>query len=159
VKQKLDRPAPAKDLYVSPLWSGRRAYAEASGCQWLILSAKHGLIDPRRRIAPYDVALRDLDARARGRWGNRVIASLVERYGTLDGITFEIHAGDAYRRAITPGLIALGAHVDVPLTGLTMGRQLQWYRNGATSDTNGPSAAPTLRRPSRSSGAIEPALK
>ena len=128
VKHKLDHPAPAKSLYVSPLWLGRRAYAQASGNPWLILSAKHGLLDPDQQIAPYDVALRELDAIARGRWGDRVIAALLERYGALDGITFEIHAGAAYRHAITPALTTLGASVDAPLSRLTMGRQLSWYR-------------------------------
>jgi hypothetical protein len=46
VKRKRDHPATAKDLYSSPLWAGRRAYAESSGVPWLILSAKHGLVDP-----------------------------------------------------------------------------------------------------------------
>ena len=128
VKQKLDHRAPAQDLYVSALWSGRRTHAQASGYPWLILSAKHGLLDPEQSIDPYDVALRALDARQRGRWGDRVIAALLDRSGALDEITFEIHAGDAYRQAITPALTALGATVEAPLAGLTMGRQLSWYR-------------------------------
>lgn len=62
---------------------------------------------------------------------DRVIAALIDRYGTLDDITFEIHAGEAYRRAITPALTALGATVEAPLAGLAMGRQLSWYRTHA----------------------------
>ena len=46
VSQKRDSPAPAKDLYRSQLWRRRRAYAEASGRPWMILSALHGLVDP-----------------------------------------------------------------------------------------------------------------
>ena len=63
VKLKLEHRAPAKDLYVSPLWNRRRAYAEAAGCPWLILSAKYGLLDPEQLVAPYDVALATAVAR------------------------------------------------------------------------------------------------
>ena len=38
VSQKGDRPVRARDLYVSSLWGKRRAYAEASGKPWMILS-------------------------------------------------------------------------------------------------------------------------
>jgi hypothetical protein len=93
VKSKLGHRAHAKDLYVSPLWQGRRRYAEASGQPWQILSAKHGLLDPEQTIAPYDVALAHLDADARGRRGERVIQALTERYGSLTAMTFEVHAG------------------------------------------------------------------
>lgn len=46
VATKLDRPAPAKDLYVSPLFARRRRYAEAIGDLWVIFSAKHGIVGP-----------------------------------------------------------------------------------------------------------------
>lgn len=128
VKRKLARRAPAKDLYVSPLWHGRRAYAEASGCPWLILSAKHGLLDPEQPIAPYDVALADLSASARRAWGERVVAALQTRFGSLNGMTFEVHSGAAYRTAIAARLREQGAAIEQPLLGLTMGRQLSWYR-------------------------------
>jgi hypothetical protein len=128
VKQKLEHRAAAKDLYVSPLWSSRRAYAEASGAPWLVLSAKHGLLEPGRSIAPYDVALAQLGASARRQWGDRVLRALERQYGSLAGMTFEIHAGEAYRTLIKPGLRERGAALEEPLAGLTLGRQLAWYR-------------------------------
>ena len=145
VKLKLAHRAPAKDLYVSPLWNGRRAYAEAAGCPWLILSAKHGLLDPEQSIAPYDVALAELTARARLAWGERVVGALQTRFGSLHGMTFEVHAGKAYRAAIAPGLQELGATIDQPLLGLTMGRQLSWYRSHASA-IGSPAAAAVRRR-------------
>lgn len=65
VKTKLDRRAPAKDLYCSRLWVWRRAYAEANGRPWLILSAMHGLVEPEAQLDPYDLALAELSARER----------------------------------------------------------------------------------------------
>lgn len=134
VKLKLDRRAAAKDLYRSPLWLRRRAFAEASGYPWLILSAKHGLVDPDTRLAPYDLALGNLSAADRRVWGDRVVRSLERLFGSLDAITFEVHAGDAYRRAVEPGILVRGGRVVAPLAGLPLGSQLAWYRAHSTPD-------------------------
>jgi hypothetical protein len=128
VKEKLDHPAPAKELYRSRLWNARRAYAEASGLPWLILSAEHGVLEPDAVIAPYDVALRTLSVSARRTWGERVVRGLERRFGSLDGMIFEVHAGEAYRRSIEPGLRSRGARVEAPLAGLTIGWHPAWYR-------------------------------
>ena len=128
VKLKLDHRAAAKDLYRSPLWLGRRAYADASGHAWLILSAMHGLLDPDSRLDPYELALTDLSAGDRRNWGERVVRALGRRFDDLTGTVFEVHAGEAYRRAIEPGVIARGGELDVPLRGLPLGAQLAWYK-------------------------------
>lgn len=129
VKTKQGSPAPAEDLYTSPLFQKRRAYAERSGATWFILSALHGLLLPDELVEPYDMALADQDSSYRQRWGKRVLASLSERL-VLEGLTVEIHAGAAYVDAIEPGLRGLGARVVVPLRGLNQGQHLAWY--GAT---------------------------
>ena len=156
VKLKLDHPAPAKDLYFSPLWNGRRAYAEAAGCPWLILSAKYGLLDPEQSIAPYDVALADLTASARRAWGERIVEALQARFDSLDGMTFDVHAGAAYREAIAPRLRELGATIEEPLLGLTMGRQLSFYQSH--SSASGRHAAPPQRRRHATPAEVERAL-
>ena len=136
VKTKVDHRAAAKDLYRSPLWAGRRAYAEASGHPWMILSAKHGLVDPDARFAPYDLALTDLRAKERRAWGERVVRALERRFGDLNGIVLEVHAGGAYRRAIEPAVLERGGRVDAPLRGLPLGSQLRWYASRSSSGTH-----------------------
>jgi hypothetical protein len=133
VKTKLDHHAEARDLYRSPLWRARRRYAEASGLPWLILSAKHGLVDPDSVLRPYDLALSDLRASERREWGERVVDSLLERFGDLEGATFEIHAGAVYRDAVEAPLAQRRGRVTVPLMGLSLGRQLGWYSRRAAS--------------------------
>jgi hypothetical protein len=128
VKLKRETPSRARDLYVSPLWQGRRAYAEASGLPWLILSAEHGLVGPDDPLEPYDRALTQLSAAARRSWGAAVVAQLVHRYDSLGGMTFEVHAGQPYRNAIEPGLTDAGARLVAPLQGLPLGHQVAWYR-------------------------------
>lgn len=69
VKTKARRPLPAGDLYRSPLFERRRAYAEASGASWYLLSSKWGLIEPDTVVAPYDLYLGDQPASYRARVG------------------------------------------------------------------------------------------
>lgn len=62
---KQDRPAPAAELYVGPLFRSAFAAAErlaADGARVLILSARHGLVDPAAVLDPYNVTVGDADA-------------------------------------------------------------------------------------------------
>jgi hypothetical protein len=122
---KATRPAPARDLYVSPLFRAGRAYAErcyGSG-NWLILSARHGLVDPDQVLAPYDLSLRQLPAGQREAWGDRVAVDLTDRFPA--GTVLWFHAGALYRDAIAP---VVAHQVRFPLAGLRIGQQLAWYR-------------------------------
>jgi hypothetical protein len=55
--RKLDRPAPARELYVSQLFEKASAYATAARDRRYVLSAKHGLVQPDTVLEPYDVRL------------------------------------------------------------------------------------------------------
>src|SRR5687767_6111885 len=76
VKSKLDRTAPAKDLYTSPLFRALRNYAERHSDRWYILSAEHGLLDPERVIEPYERTVNSMSMLARQEWAHRVQADL-----------------------------------------------------------------------------------
>ena len=129
VKTKRRDPSAAKDLYKSPLWRCRRAYAESLGCPWYILSAKHELLDPDKRIDPYELALSDLRASARRDWSTRVFDALKSRVPSLQDKVIEIHAGATYiRYGLEEGLRNAGATVHLPLAGIPgVGRQQTWY--------------------------------
>jgi hypothetical protein len=126
VKTKRSTRAPAQELYSSALFRKRRAYAEATGRPWFILSALHGLVDPEDVLDPYDMALAAQGAAYRSAWGKKVVAQLVSRVPAL-GLVIEIHAGSAYVDAIESELTRLGAAVSVPLRGLNQGQHLAWY--------------------------------
>lgn len=57
--RKLDRPAPAAQLYTGPLFRSAYAAAARTGDRILILSALHGLVDPLEVLTPYNVRLGD----------------------------------------------------------------------------------------------------
>jgi hypothetical protein len=128
VKQKRTTVQAAKDLYCSRLWKARRAFAEGSADPWFVVSALHGLVDAEEPIGPYDLGLSHLKPAERQRWGRAVVASLEHRFGNIDGMTFELHAGRAYRRILEPLLLAGGATVDAPTAAVAgVGAQIAWY--------------------------------
>lgn len=140
VKKKLGQPAPAAELYVSPLFRLRREYVERRCDKWLILSALHGVLDPTTVIEPYDVTLTRMGVRERRAWSREVRADLRGRLEDLGACTFEIHAGAAYAdHGLVDGLHEGGASVELPVAGLRMGEQLAWYRDALDRmDTRAP---------------------
>ncbi len=145
VATKAAGPRPAKDLYTSELFRGRRAYAEASGKPWVILSAKHGVVDPDEVLEPYEQRVTDFRGAERDAWSANVVEGLDRRFGLLAGKVFEIHAGDEYVRALLPPLRRSGAGLLRPLQGLRLGEQIQWYRRrtgGGGSSAPRPSVGP-----------------
>lgn len=127
VSSKRREPAPAKDLYISPLWEKRRAYAVASGKPWVIYSAEHAILDPEQVIEWYDVALARLSAAQRRAKGEQAVTQLREKFGALPGKVFEIHAGAAYVDSLAAPLRRERAELVAPLSGLSIGYQLRWY--------------------------------
>lgn len=127
VKSKLSHAAPAKDLYISPLFRKERAYAETTGERWFILSAQHGLVAPEEILQPYELRLSTTPARYRQQWGVKVVQQLHDVAGPLRGKTIEAHAGSAYIDPIRAGVTQAGAQLFEPLAGLTLGQRLAWY--------------------------------
>ena len=139
VKSKRSVPAPAKDLYISPLFTYERRHAEAAGCPWFILSAEYGLVAPEEWLSPYERYLPDTPASYRLAWGSWVAERLEMLSGPLTRKVVEVHAGSTYTNVLTPPLRAKGAVLRFPLAGLSMGRRLQWYaaRHASAADPAG----------------------
>jgi hypothetical protein len=132
VSAKLDRPAPARDLYTSPLFCGCLRYAEGLTPDAIyVLSAQYGLVPIDRVIAPYDLTLNNMGVEAIRAWARCVLADL-ERVADLENDRFTLLAGERYRRFIQPNL----AHSEVPMEGLSIGRQLQFLSNPAGNRAN-----------------------
>ena len=128
VKSKVRHAAPAKALYDSPLWRKRRAYAEATGMPWGILSAEHGLVDPETVLEPYDRYLGSEPIAFRKNWSIRTANHVLERLRELDIDAVEVHAGAAYlQNGLGSLLSSEGVSVTWPVEGLSIGRQLGWY--------------------------------
>lgn len=154
VKSKLPGRHRARDLYTSPLFLGRVAYAESTGAIWYVLSAKYGLVAPDDLIDDYDLSLADASASERADWATRVLEAFDERIGSVAAKTIEIHAGDQYRdRVLLLGLRSRGAKVNVPLEGMRFGGQLAWYAGARSVATEG------LAKPTPAAAAGSPAIR
>jgi cytoplasmic iron level regulating protein YaaA (DUF328/UPF0246 family) len=98
------------------------AYATMRGADSIfILSAKHGLLRFNTIIEPYEVTLNRMPKAAREAWRTRVLEQL------RDAIDFEsdlilMLASERYRE----GLTGLMKYVEVPMLGLSQGRQLKF---------------------------------
>lgn len=123
VSVKAATPRRASDLYQSDWFKKARAYVEATGCRWFILSAEHGLLRPGARIAPYDTTLAAIGANGRREWGKRVAMQLDRAIGRRFSGSLIFLAGENYR---TPLLDYAGQRAAVPMQGLGIGQQKAW---------------------------------
>lgn len=57
---KLQEAAPARDLYCGRFFRVCSRFVEQRSDLWIILSAKHGVLDPDKIIDPYDLSLRKM---------------------------------------------------------------------------------------------------
>ncbi|NNN07920.1 MAG: hypothetical protein HKL85_01850 [Acidimicrobiaceae bacterium] len=128
VKTKSTFARPAQDLYLSPLFVGRRRFVERTCDQWWILSALHGLVDVNDVLEPYDFTLIGASRAEKRAWSETVLASIDDRVHASKGDAFELHAGADYRLfGLEEGLLARGCQVENPTEGLRSGEQLAFY--------------------------------
>ncbi len=128
--QKLDEPAPAKDLYISALFTKNMAYAKTLQPDSIfILSAKYGLLTLDEEIEPYDVTLKNMKSSEVKAWARRVLAQLA-KYADLEADEFVFLAGMPYRKYLVPQI----KHVQVPLEGMGIGKQLQFLTQRAEDE-------------------------
>jgi hypothetical protein len=117
----------AQDLYHSALFTKSRRFAEREADAWFVLSAKYGLLDRHQVIAPYEETLNRKSKLEREAWAGQVWASLSRVVSSGDRVTFL--AGKRYREQLMLDLQRAGCHVEVPLSGLSIGQQLQWLNH------------------------------
>jgi len=86
-------PVPAKDLYDSPYFNKRWAVASHNDEHVLILSAKHGIIEPEEELLPYDISMYDLSADER-----RAMARDIDTSGWDTDVV--VYAGSLYTDVI-----------------------------------------------------------
>lgn len=130
--QKLDRPAPARELYTGALFKLALQYAELVADKVYVLSAEHGVVPLDRELAPYDARLRPENSK---RWGRNVSLDLVN-YGTLDQARDHevlFLAGEAYFAPLDFPGTGFWAR---PLKGLGIGEQKAKLKQLITGQTD-----------------------
>lgn len=128
VKEKASFAQPARDLYTSTLFRGRRRYVTESCDEWWILSAEHGLVAPNDVLEPYDRTLKTMCRAERRAWSVRVVDQIKDRIHLDADDVVELHAGAEYRSwGLEDWLLARGCVIENPTLGMPIGRQLQFY--------------------------------
>ncbi len=79
-KKKRSTPIAAWKLYVEPGFYKAALYAQTHCDGWVILSGKHGVLDPDEVVAPYDFDLRLRSPKYIQRWSTEVNKVLRKRF-------------------------------------------------------------------------------
>jgi len=139
VKEKLNKKAKARDLYIAPLFTYCLEYARKLNPDKIyILSALHKLLDLEKEIKPYDVTLTYLSPAKRKRnpgtkvltkteikkWGEEVVNQL-SQVTDLNKDKFIILAGESYIKPIKPFL----KKIETPLKGMTLSQRIKYLRS------------------------------
>lgn len=131
-KKKRAEAAEARDLYTSTLFRRARAYAESRGDAWRILSAHHGLLDPRAVIEPYDVTLKSFTRAEREQWARgRVVPQLFAVAPA--GTRIVIVAGRDYYEHLEGELTRRGYRVEIPTRGLGLFEMIRYLGEDAVA--------------------------
>ncbi len=113
-------------MYDSVLFKKAKKYVESQNyCEWFILSAKHGLLNPENIIEPYDLTLNNMGRDNLIKWSNSVFIQLCQ----MNISVIDFYAGDNYRKYLIPLLEFENIECNIPLKGLGIGQQLQFYKN------------------------------
>jgi hypothetical protein len=166
--RKLDRAAPARELYCSPLFKRSLAYAEARCERVYVLSAQHHLVDLDRVLEPYDRRL-GATKRERRRWAASVAGAIEAHHGR--DVQLLLLAGQEYTAPLIQEIArwwpsdAWRARIALPLERLPVGARLRWLNEQLVTcrAASGPSRCildaehashpdPELRTPRHSDG-------
>lgn len=110
----------ASEIYTSELFLKSRKWAKREGDAWAILSAKHGVVNPKEEIRDYNVTLNEMAISERRKWGEMVRTQL----GQWKFERIVILAGNRYCEWISEEW-----NVERPMEGMGIGQQLQFLKN------------------------------
>lgn len=143
-KSKCDFSARAEDIYTSSLFQKSRRLAglliqSGRADAWRILSAKHGLLGPSKRIDPYNETLKNFGEAKTNQWAAQVTRELPQHLEEESGavrpeeIVVTILGGRAYREPLlkmwsgSKSARYVPARIHCPFEGMPgNGRMMQW---------------------------------
>jgi len=133
--QKLDLsgdkgPVTISRLYTSNYFELKREYAKTCCDHYLILSAKHGLVQPGFYVTDdYDLTITDLDGTERSQWVSDVSAELHRIADHHPEDTLIMLAGQDYLEPLEGPLIELPNEVAYPFEDTDgIGDQMGWLK-------------------------------
>ena len=120
-------PTKARDAYIGGPFRVNKKYAEKFSDRWVVLSAKHGFLDPDNVVpGNYNVTFKDPST-------NPISISQLKkqvkqkRLNTLD--TVVVLCGHDYAEAVSNAFSGLKVTIKMPLNGLRLGEALAKVKN------------------------------
>jgi cytoplasmic iron level regulating protein YaaA (DUF328/UPF0246 family) len=125
VKNKMDCPCVARDMYISDLFKKSLSYAKQSheSATVYILSAKYGLLELDEQIEPYELTLNTMNKGQRKEWANKVLTQCKEKGISFDEETIFL-CGKKYREFLMDEF----KNSSAPLKHMGIGEQLAFYK-------------------------------
>ena len=111
IGDRVNVPAPAKEVFREVDFQLSRLDAELSDSEWFVLSAEHGLVEPNEWISPDSRTLADMDPEYRSVWASWVVARLTSIVGSLDGMIVRVDAPNHFTGPLFTDLQDAGAVV------------------------------------------------
>jgi hypothetical protein len=127
VSKKRATPSKARDLFTSDWFLKARDCVERTRSPWFILSAEHGLVPPDLILGSYERTLNAMSVADRKAWAAWVKAQMDTSLPAADRII--VFAGLRYREYLMDYLRQRARIVEVPMEGLTIGRQLHYLED------------------------------
>lgn len=115
-------PTPAADAYTGAPFTVNREFAEASGGDWVILSAKYGFLRPADVVpGPYEVTFKSPRTHPIGfdALRDQVRRMSLDRYSVVIGL-----GGKEYRAAIEAAFTGTPTALRFPFAGLPIGKAM-----------------------------------
>lgn len=147
VGDRVNVPAPAKEVFREVSFQLSRLEAERSKGEWFVLSAEHGLVAPNEWISPDSRTLADMDPAYRVTWASWVVVRLESLVGSLEGLLIRVDAPDGFIGPLFADLQDAGAVVLSGAAGVT----------APTKPTSDPVGGPDMVRTEHLSGVVAPA--
>jgi len=128
-KSKTPHPAPAQELYsASPMFQKTLAYGKSlNPDRMYILSAKHHLVPLGKKLAPYDLTLKEMPKDEKDEWGKITFNQIKSKGINPEDSKFIFLAGDEYIKPLLPYIPA--KNVINPMKGKRFGERLKWLNS------------------------------
>jgi hypothetical protein len=114
----------AQDAYIGSLFKSARRFAEKRGANWLILSAKYGLLRPDQLISDYDVTFGSRGAISSERLGR-------QWQRLRDRPAMAVCLASRRYVSLLRASIPEGVFIRAPLDGMDLFQRMRWLRSHA----------------------------
>ena len=126
-KSKLDRKAPAQELYsASPMFKKTLEYGKSlQPDKMYILSAKHYLVPLSKELAPYDKTLKEMPKEEKEKWGEETVKQMKQAGLNLNKDKFIFLTGSEYLKPFKDYI----SNMEAPMEGRRLGERLKWLNS------------------------------